>query len=190
MLRSRPEMRPTSNKVREALFDILEARVVKDWADEHILDLFSGSGALGFEALSRGAAFVDFVEHHLNTAKEIKKLVKNFEAEASTEVHCRGVLDALTDLGRQGKKYSIVFMDPPYGENWIVPTFNRILEVDILEPKSLLVAEHSKREHLTPLEGFWRLLDARRYGDTMVSLYCLRANEKYWEGRFRNDDLS
>jgi len=180
-LRPNPEMRPTSNKVREAIFDILEARVVDDWSEIKVLDLFAGCGSFGFESLSRGASYVDLVEHHPATVRELKKLIVGFEASKFAEVHCRGVLEALPELD---KAYDLIFLDPPYGDGWIVPAMNRVRELSRLKPHGVVIAEHSKRELLSPLEGFWKLLNARRYGDTMVSFYGLRSAEKFWESKW------
>jgi 16S rRNA (guanine966-N2)-methyltransferase len=180
-IRSTSALRPTSNKVREAIFDILEARVISSWSEMSVLDLFAGSGAFGFESLSRGCASVDFVEHHPATARELRKLIEGFEVATSAQVHCQGALEAISELSQS---YDLVFLDPPYGEDWVVPTMNRLKESSKLKDRGIVIVEHTKRELMSPLEGFWKCLTARRYGDTMVSFFCDRESEQMWEEIF------
>lgn len=179
-----PRLRPTSNKVREAIFDILGARLETDWSDLRVLDLFAGTGAFGFEALSRGAAFVSFVDNHLMTTKEIQKNIREFELLETSEVLCRGALEVIPWLHRQNRQFDVIFLDPPYRQDWVMATLNRLQEFSILSSKGLVIAEHDKRENLSALEGFWHPIDARRYGDTSISFFCPRKMKSYWEARF------
>jgi len=180
-----PKMRPTSNKVREAIFDILEARKTEAWENTRVLDLFAGTGAFGFEALSRGAKFVTFVDDHLRTTKAIEKSIQEFELQEQTEVICKGSLDAVSWLQKQGRQFQLIFLDPPYRQDWIVATLNRLHTHSVLAPKALVIAEHDKREPLSSLEGFWSLLDSRRYGDTAVSFFCTRRALSHWRDKFQ-----
>lgn len=167
--RSSRSMRPTSDKVREAIFDILSARFVDDWTPMEVLDLFAGSGGLGLEALSRGAKFAVFNDHHPATIKQLSQTLESFELTKKTEVHCRGALEFLRWLNRRGDRFDLIFLDPPYHEGWILGVLNLLVELDLLRSDGLVIAEHDKRELLTATEGFWKIEDARRYGDTMVS---------------------
>ncbi|PIR22841.1 MAG: 16S rRNA (guanine(966)-N(2))-methyltransferase RsmD [Deltaproteobacteria bacterium CG11_big_fil_rev_8_21_14_0_20_45_16] len=182
--RVNPKMRPTSDKVREAIFGILEARKPAEWEKTRVLDLFSGTGALGFEALSRGAGFVSFVDNHLKTTKEIQKSLQEFEQSDNAEVICKGALDAITWLNKQGREFDLIILDPPYREDWVLATLNRLHTEPILASRGLVVAEHDKRESLSRVEGFWTLLNSRRYGDTCISFFCPKRSESFWKNYF------
>ena len=179
-----PNLRPTSNKVREAIFDILDARWGQDFQGQRVLDLFAGTGAFGFEALSRNAESITFVDNHWPTIRELTKNLEEYEAQDSTAVICKGVLDAISWLHRQAQSFDLIFLDPPYRQDWIVATLNKLAEFPILANRGLVIAEHDKREHLSPLEGFWKLLDSRRYGDTAVSFFCPIKYQNYWLAKF------
>lgn len=179
-----PRLRPTSNKVREAIFDILQARLETPIEELRVLDLFAGTGAFGLEALSRGAAFVSFVDNHLMTTKEIQKSIRDFQLQDSTELLCRGALEVIPWLHRQDRRFDVIFLDPPYRQDWVGATLNRLEEFPLLSTKGLVIAEHDKREGLSAVEGSWKLLDTRRYGDTQISFFCPPKMKSYWEGRF------
>jgi len=154
--------RPTSDRVREALFSILGARV----PGARVLDLFAGSGALGIEALSRGASSAVFVD---DAASAIKAIRANLEALAITADVRRA--DALRFLGAasgDGAQYDLVFLDPPYR---LADTLaDRLSEAipAVLAPGAVAVAESDRR---APLALDLPLLDERRYGDTLIRIY-------------------
>lgn len=179
-----PKMRPSSNKVREAIFGILESRAFESFENLRILELFAGTGAFGLEALSRGAEFVSFVDRHFSATRELKKILSDFEMQDFSEVECRGVLEAIGRLEKSGRRYPLVFMDPPYRQDWIIATCNRLQNSPILAPKALIVAEHEKNLSLRALEGHWQIVDARRYGDTAVSFLCSLKDRAYWLEKF------
>jgi 16S rRNA (guanine966-N2)-methyltransferase len=150
--------RPTSDRVREALFSILGARVV----DARVLDLFAGSGALGIEALSRGAAEATFVDDAVPAVQVIRANLKALRAWGDVRK-----ADALKFLAGAGE-YDLVFLDPPYRDaERLARRLSQALPA-VLAPDALVVAESDRR---TPLELHLALRDERRYGDTLLRLY-------------------
>ncbi len=168
--RSNAKLRPTSDKVKEAVFDILEARFIKGWPTVKVLDLFAGYGGLGLEALSRGAQSAVFVDHHLQTCKQLESSLKDFKAIERGEVLCRGALESLRWLSSRGDRFDLIFLDPPYREDWVMASLNTMVDHPLLSKKGLVIAEHDKRESLTAVQGLWTLEDTRRYGDTSISI--------------------
>jgi 16S rRNA (guanine966-N2)-methyltransferase len=160
-------VRPTADRIREAIFSSLGARVV----DAHVLDLFAGTGALGLEAASRGAMAVTFVE---NTRGALESLDQNVETfKRNREVNCnisivRGDVERrLGKLAGAGESFSLIFADPPYGE----AAQNLLANVSLpklLAVGGMLVLESAKREALT-VNGPWELARESVYGDTRVS---------------------
>ncbi len=170
-VRPNPKMRPTSDKVREAIFDQVQARFIADWSSIKVLDLFAGSGALGFECLSRGADSVVFVDHHLQTVKSIQKTAEHFNMGSKVEVLCKGALDAIRWLSKRGDRFDIVFMDPPYREDWIVPCLNSLRENPLLTKGGLVITERDKREVISSVQSLWNTETERRYGDTVIAIF-------------------
>jgi 16S rRNA (guanine966-N2)-methyltransferase len=154
--------RPTSDRVREALFSILGTRT----HDARVLDLFAGSGALGIEALSRGAQTVTFVD---DAHAAIRAVQANLQAlNAGAEVHRTDALRFLGAASRSGAQYDLVFLDPPYryAERLARPLSEAIPAV--LAPGAVAVAESDRR---APLALDLPLHDERRYGDTLIRIY-------------------
>ena len=152
------DVRPTSDRVREALFSILGARV----AGARVLDLFAGTGALGLEALSRGAATAVFVD------RDVSAVRANLEALGlEAEVHrC----DALAFVRAGGGPFDLVFLDPPYkSASDLAPKLADTLPA-LLAPAAIVVSESDRRAPLDipPLE----IQDERRYGDTLIRLHA------------------
>jgi 16S rRNA (guanine966-N2)-methyltransferase len=154
--------RPTSDRVREALFSILGPRV--DGAD--VLDLFAGSGALGLEALSRGAVAVTFVDHAPAAARAIRDNLAALGADA--DVRREDALRFLHAAARGPRHYDLVFLDPPYG---LAERLGRPLSEAlpaVLVPAAVVVAESDRR---APLALGLPLHDERRYGDTLIRIH-------------------
>ena len=105
-------VRPTTSQLRETLFNICQLTI----EGAHFLDLFAGSGAIGLEALSREAAHVTFVEKNRLALAAIKKNISSFQVESQTTVYGCDVLKALQQLYASGKKFDLIYADPPYGE--------------------------------------------------------------------------
>ena len=158
--------RPTSDRVKEAVFNLIEGL----WEPGAVLDLFAGSGGLGIEALSRGASKAVFVEHHRGTADTIARNLRHCGLEEKGEILRTDVLDGLAHLVRRGDRFGLVFMDPPYEKGWISKTFHGLARLDPFPDGSLLVVEHSVREPPDLSTMSARLIKSSRYGDTVVSI--------------------
>ena len=152
--------RPTTDRVREALFSLLEARGAV--AGARVLDLFAGSGALGLEALSRGAAHATFVERHGATLAVARRNASALAAEGTAFVRA----DVRTFLGRPHDPVELVLADPPYDLPWLpeLPALTR----PHLAPGGVLVLEHDARHDFGAEPGFEQ---ARTYGGTVVSIF-------------------
>jgi 16S rRNA (guanine966-N2)-methyltransferase len=153
--------RPTSEKVREAIFNILP-----DVAGAHVLDLFAGSGALGIEALSRDAAHATFVDFGKQPLQVIRGNLKELGLEARAVV-VNG--EAVAAAARPGPApWDLVFIDPPYASDLAIRAAQALAH---LAPAATIVIEHDRRH--APPEHLGSLVrsDERRYGDTLVSFY-------------------
>lgn len=157
-------LRPTSDRVRESLFNLLEARGDVALAGSRVLDLFAGTGALGLEALSRGAAHVTFVDDGTKARALLRENVSRARAQGIAKVWRR---DA-TRLGdARGQRFDLVFLDPPYGKGLGERALSAAQDGGWLSPGATIVWEESAPQ--APPPGFI-LLDTRRYGDTHLTL--------------------
>lgn len=158
-------LRPTSGLVREAVFNILSERV----DDAQVLDLFAGTGALGIEALSRGAAHATFYEAEAGAVTAIlASLARTGFNERARVV--RGRLPGA--LGGLQQRFDIIFLDPPYGDEAAEPT---LMTVDrLLEPGGIVVYEHASRYNPPERPARLRQTERRVYGDTAIALYTLQ----------------
>ncbi len=158
-------LRPTTDRVRESIFNlILNGGYGNPVAGARVLDLFAGTGALGLEALSRGAARVAFVDDGTAARALLRRNIDLMRAMGTTDVWRR---DA-TRLGpNRGPGYNLVFLDPPYGAGLGEAALASAVEGGWLAPGALIVWEESASP--TPPPGFERL-DQRKYGDTIVTI--------------------
>lgn len=159
--------RPTPDRVREALFSILQAEV----PEAQVLDLFAGTGALGLEALSRGARAVVFVDADRRAAELVRRNLASLGFTAA-EVLQLPAPRALELLARRGVRFDIAFLDPPYAEAQLLSdSLARLAAARLLCPGAVVVCEHASRDEppATP-EGLERA-DTRRYGDVALTFY-------------------
>jgi len=163
-------IRPTLDNVRKAIFDILGGSV----EGAKVLDLFSGSGALGLEALSRGAESCVFVDNSRASVKAIKDNLEalGLESTAVAEVVYADSLAAIRRLAGESVRFDLIFMDPPYYKEFAKKSLSLLADCDILTETGVAVIEHSKHDPLPDLNGGLKLLRTARYGDTLVSFYC------------------
>jgi 16S rRNA (guanine966-N2)-methyltransferase len=157
--------RPATDLVRGAIFNILE-NITSDWTQ--VLDLFSGSGALGIEALSRGAGWVDFVESEPRCCGIIKENLEKTNLAEQAHIYCRSVAKALSFLD---KEYSIILIDPPYANSLIGNLITQLATSKLVGTKSTVVVTHSSRLPLNPTYATLNLIKEHRHGDSCISIY-------------------
>ncbi len=159
------DTRPATDLVRGAIFSILE-NMTADW--ERVLDLFSGSGALGIEALSRGAGWVDFVEREPKCCAVIKENLEKTGLAERAHVYCRSVSRAIAFL--EGE-YGIILMDPPYADRSIGRAIEQLAVSPLVRKDTIMVVTHSPRLSLEPVYGPLELIKEHRHGDSCIALY-------------------
>lgn len=169
-------IRPTSGRIREALFSALGSRISFEGC--RVLDLFAGSGALGIESLSRGAGAALFVEREPELVKALKKNILAFGLGARSEVAGADVLAWLRRAGSAAvpvPPFDIVFADPPYEAGFAAKLPERLCESGLLRPGGLFFFECGKREKLEGAEDRYEVVLERSSGDTKYFLLQMQA---------------
>lgn len=162
-------IRPTTDRVREAVFSLLASY---ECAWDRVLDLYAGTGALGIEALSRDAGWADFVDREPRCCAIIKQNLEKVGFLQSAHVFCASVTKA---LGFLESTYDIVFLDPPYSDTALGNVIEQLDGSNCIGEGSLVVASHSSRSSLSESYGRLCLSRERRYGDTCISIYLREA---------------
>lgn len=158
-------VRPTTDKVKEALFSILAENM---WGSR-VLDLFSGTGNLGIEALSRGAELCVFADSSRESIRLIKSNIAHCRIEKGAKVVPGDYKKVLMNIDGQ---FDVILLDPPYGKGYLEDCFRLIKENDLLAEDGVIVAEHRKEEKLPDdFFGFEKTKE-RKYGIVMLSIYC------------------
>lgn len=170
-------IRPTSDRVREAIFNVLGPLVV----EAEVLDLFAGTGALSLEALSRGARDAVLVEDQGTALNILRRNIKALGLGSRTRVLPLPVSKALKKLAGQEEQFNLVFLDPPYERGLALKTLLALQGAGLLLPEARIMAEHSQRETLPEEVGRLQLSQCRRYGDTQVAFYQVRENTEEQE---------
>ena len=169
-LRTPREIRVTEAKVRQAFFNIIGSMI----EGARVLDGFAGSGAMGFEALSRGAAFVTFIEEEteavLSIRENLERLADDLSREAWRVVHL-DIERGLRQVAKGERPFDLIFFDPPYRTDDGKKALNTVVECAMLAPAGGVVLEHDRRTVLPASIGFLRQDTQHRYGDTVLSFY-------------------
>ena len=164
----RGRLRPTTERVRSAVFSILGDRVV----GATVLDLYSGSGAMGLEALSRGASRADMVERDGRACSTIEANIRSLDyGDRATVMRARAESVVGSPAGRDGGAYELVFIDPPYDDDPWGTILSGLGEGSMLGSGAVVVAEH--RTNLRLEDSYGRLVrtSTRRYGDSSISMF-------------------
>ena len=160
-------VRPTADRVKEALFNILRDKI----PEAKVLDLFAGVGNLGIEALSRGAEKVVFVDKEAACAGVIRKNLDSLGFLGRAEVYQGEVSKTAARLARRGEKFDLIFVDPPYGSVLAEKTLLSLADGCLISDRGTVVVEHHRKKVLPEETGKLELVRVKSYGETSLSFY-------------------
>ncbi len=161
-------IRPTADRVRESVFNVLG----QTCEGLRVLDLFAGTGALAFEALSRGAVRAVLVDSGVEAQQLCRDNAQSLGFLGLTEVLPLSAERAIAKLSVRGDRFELIFADPPYAQTAIDNLLNGLSTHRLLEPLGRLVLEHSKRESVPERSGRFTRIDQRIFGETVVSIFA------------------
>jgi 16S rRNA (guanine966-N2)-methyltransferase len=156
--------RPTTDRVKEAVFSMISEYIL----NACVLDLFAGSGALGIEALSRGAGECVFIDNDAESVKTVKLNLTKTGLINKAKIYKNNYENALEILIKKDKKFDIVFLDPPYYENFLIKTLKILSNSDIISNEGIIVAEHLKKDTEINIPEQFTIDRKKRYGDTEI----------------------
>jgi 16S rRNA (guanine966-N2)-methyltransferase len=159
--------RPTRDRVREAVFNILEPK----GPFLRVADLFAGSGAMGLEALSRWGGTALFVDSSRPALECIRENIIRLKLEERVEVQKRDLIRGIDFLKTPARPFDLIFMDPPYGKGWSALILPSLFNPSLLDQKGVLVLEHDAADPVPRQVGSWETGAVRRYGRTRISIY-------------------
>lgn len=160
-------IRPVAVRIKKACFDILREEI----EGKKILDLFSGSGSLGIEALSCGAKEAVFVDIKRDCVEKIKQNLAFFKLTAKSEVHLKDAFRAIEDFYKNGETFDLIFLDPPYYKGMLIKALQALRDYDILTPLGYLVAFCYAKDEFVNNDGRFFLIVHKNYGQTLVLIY-------------------
>lgn len=162
------DTRPTSDKVKGSIFNIIAPYI----EDSKVLDLFSGTGNLGIEAVSRGASYAHLIEKNRKCHDIIMENINKTKLRDRIKLVIIDVYLSLKNFGKSGEQFDLIFMDPPYLKDFIVPCLEEINGLDLLNIDGIIVVEHDIKDTVPDSVGKIEKFKEKKYGTTMVSFYC------------------
>ena len=159
------DTRPTTDRVKEGLFNIIQF----DIEGRQVLDLFAGTGQLGIEALSRGAAHCDFVDLNPAAVKVVRENLESTGLAGAAAVHTRDFSAFLQSV--RGRKYDLIFLDPPYAQTALERALELIADIDIVSGNGIIVCESALDKILPDLDAPYAKGKEYRYGKIKITLY-------------------
>ena len=160
--------RPTTDRIKETLFNIISADVY----GSKVLDVFCGSGAIGIEALSRNASVAYFVDNETEAVNALEQNLAHTKLKEKAIVLKLDAIDAIKRLGAKEEKFDIVFLDPPYTAGLYVPVLEAILMAGILSKTGIIIAEQNAKD-ASPLITGIKLTKEKKFGITKMSFWSL-----------------
>lgn len=161
------DIRPTQDKVRQAVFNVLG-----DLNGARVLDLYAGSGAMGIEAISRGASHATFVDNNTPCLRAVRDNLESLKVrEECYDIIRSNADDCIRSLSRAQNRFNLVFLDPPYHAGLAKKTLLNIDACDILAPIGLVVAEHFKKDAMPEAMDTLVPEKEKRYGDVVITIY-------------------
>ncbi len=168
-------IRPTSDRLRESIFNILRNRV----RGTIVLDLFAGTGALGIEALSRGAQSAVFVDNYKPAILLMKRNILTCDFDNSSIIYYWNIKKNLNCIRSPGPVFDLVFMDPPYMKGLVKPALCNLQHNQALAQNACIIVEHSLNECIHDIRPDFTCTDQRKYGKTFVSFLTYNKNADY-----------
>ena len=166
-------VRPTTDRVKESMFNI-----VQDWVyDSQVLDLFAGSGALGIEALSRGASQAVFCDNSLDSIKIIKSNIEKARVADRSQIVSGDFKRCLRDMEAKNQSFDMIFVDPPYYEGLFEEVLDTIRSCKILKKDGIVIVEHDAKKPIGQVECL-EVYKEKKYGITMLTFYCLEDDDE------------
>ena len=162
-------VRPTSDRIRESVFNIIG----NDIGGCQVVDIYAGTGALGIEALSRGAQHVVFIDNHPLALECVRANIAPLARPDQWRILRWDAGSSLRCLAGGDHRFGYAFIDPPYNQGLVTKTLRNLLACDVMAPGGLIVLEHHRRESPEALDTRMILRDQRRYGKTLVSFLGL-----------------
>lgn len=160
-----PHIRPTTDRVKESLFNILQGYI----EDARILDLFSGTGNLSLEAVSRGASYVESVEKHPVSIKIINENIKLLGVDREMRVLKQDVFEYLRK--NTAEPFDVIFIDPPFTEVLADKVMTELSNTSLFHKETIIAIESAKREKIEVQYGALRAIDTRHFGDKILTLF-------------------
>ncbi len=167
------DTRPTADRTREALFSLLAARDDVSFDGERIIDLFAGSGALGFEAMSRGGAWCLFVETDAAARGAIRDNIEALGVFGATRIHRRSAASLGAKPASAGSPFTLAFLDPPYERGLAAPAMEALRDGGWLADGAIVIVEQGKGETPAAADDFCEV-DRRLYGAAQIGVYKFR----------------
>jgi len=165
-------IRPTADRVKEALFSMLTSRL-GDFGGMRVLDIFAGTGNLGIEALSRGAEYAVFIDSHRESADIVRKNLEITRYAGKGKVIVQDAAAALKRLSRDEAPFHLVFLDPPYHGGQTQAILAALADSPLIDRGTTVVAEFAKKERIPTEFGTLQESERRSYGDTTISLLTI-----------------
>lgn len=165
--------RPTSDKIKEAIFHVMGPY----FDGGHALDLFAGSGGLGIEALSRGMESVTFIDRSNEAIRIIKKNVQSLQIEDRTYIYRNDAIRAITILARKKKKFDLIFIDPPYEPTNYSSVLKKIQQLHITNKGCFIYIEYPPEKEITYDEQYFELFFQRDYSKTIATMILRVKND-------------
>lgn len=162
---------PASSKTRAVLDQVKESifNILFDVRGAHVLDLFAGTGSIGLEAISRGAASAIFVDNDRGAVSVIKDNIKKCRFENESLIIPMSVDIAIKQLGNKEEQFDLIFVDPPYLKDLVISTIRNITAARLLKDDGLIITEHHPKEPIIDLPAGLKISDERKYGQTLVT---------------------
>lgn len=167
------DTRPTLDRVKEAMFNILGTRPI----ESIVLDVFAGTGSLGLEAVSRGAKECHLIDFNKESFKALKQNVDNLKFNDKCIIYNEDCYSVLKRLGNKKKKFNMIFIDAPYSKEMIPPAMDIISEKTLLEIGGIIITKIDTKEEVYYGNDKIKLSDKRKYGNTTVCFYKLKEEE-------------